>query len=80
MAVEQQVYLQQLRRQRRVSSVLLVEALGGLGGSAVNGLVLPMMSVHMKEEPRCCLSASGYDEASGSIPVRTESMKTALIR
>ena len=34
-------------------SVLLVEALGGLGGSAVNGLVLPMMSVHMKEEPRC---------------------------
>ena len=35
------------------ASVLLVEALGGLGGSAVNGLVLPMMSVHMKEEPRC---------------------------
>ena len=35
------------------ASVLLVEALGGLGGSAVNGLVLPMMRVYMKEEPRC---------------------------
>ena len=35
------------------ASVLLVEALGGLGGSAVNGLVLPMMRVYMTEEPRC---------------------------
>ena len=35
------------------ASVLLVEAQGGLGGSAVlNGLV-PMMYVYMKEEPRC---------------------------
>ena len=34
------------------AAVLLVEALGGLGGSAVNGLVLPMMRVYMKEEPR----------------------------
>ena len=26
---------------------------GRTGGSAVNGLVLPMMRVYMKEEPRC---------------------------
>lgn len=33
-------------------SVLLVEALGGLGGSAVER-ACAAVSVHMKEEPRC---------------------------
>ena len=34
------------------ADVLLVESLGGLGGSAVGGLVLPMMPLHIKGEPK----------------------------
>ena len=47
-------------------SVLLVEALGGLGGSAVNGLAANDECAH-EGRTQMFLSASGYDEASGSI-------------
>ncbi|MBE6637234.1 MAG: FAD-dependent oxidoreductase [Ruminococcaceae bacterium] len=33
--------------------VLIVEQLGSLGGSATNGLVLPIMSTHMPGNPQC---------------------------
>lgn len=33
--------------------ILVVESLGSLGGTATNGLVLPVMSTHIKGEPQC---------------------------
>ena len=45
---------------REGAGVLLIEAMGGLGGTPVAGLVVPMMTVRMTEaraegepEPRC---------------------------
>ncbi len=38
---------------REGAKVLLVESQGGLGGTAVNGLVIPYMTVRIPGEPRC---------------------------
>lgn len=38
---------------REGADVLLVESQGGLGGSAVGGLVMPYMTVRIPGEPRC---------------------------
>lgn len=38
---------------REGAEVLLVESQGGLGGSAVGGLVIPYMTVRIPGEPRC---------------------------